>query len=109
MTYKTVSWTPKGEVSDLLFNHCCETINDWTYVATNPQNVIRTALLDAGITVKKQLNAGDKSDWEQGKSIKTAFYEENANALNAYATEHGVKKQEVIAAVVYEYLTNKPN
>lgn len=104
-THKNVSWTPKGEVSDLLYNHCKREAGNYVYLRYNPQDVIREALMYFNVLPKKQWNCGDSSNWKPGTAIKTSLWVENANALADYAKDKGVTKQEVISTCVYEYLT----
>ena len=109
MTYaKTVSWTPKGEASDLLWNHCRTKAGEqYTWLDINPQDVVREALMFAGITYKEQSGMADKSDWKPGKPVKTSLWNENHADLTQRSKEYGLTKQQVISEAVIDYLLSK--
>lgn len=106
MTYaKTVSWTPKGEASDLLWEHCKTKAGEtYTWLDINPQDVVRDALLFAGITHKEQSGLSDRSCWEPGQPVKTSLWNENHLDLTQRAKEYGMNKQQVISEAVIDYL-----
>ena len=76
----------------------------------NPQDVIRQLLADHGFIRKKgaEMNMGEKSDWEPGKSIKVSFYREDADQFREKAEELGVKVQEVITTLLREFFQLNP-
>ena len=106
MTYaKTISWTPKGEASELLWEHCKTKAGEqYTWLDINPQDVVRDALLFADITRKEQSGISDKSDWEPGKPVKTSLWNENHMDVTQRAKEYGVTKQQLISEAVIDYL-----
>ena len=104
--YSSVSFTPKGELADLIWDYCSHSDKRYKLLVKNPQDVVRQALYAQGIMPKKQWG-GDRSNWEPGTSIKVALWEENSDALTAYAFERGVKKQEVIASAVADYINTQ--
>ena len=113
MTFKTISLTPKGEVADAIYAYCRTTTrsvegNQFSWLTTNPQNLVRDALLFAGIIPKEQPGCGDRSCWRPGLPIKTSFYQENAIALTDFAKEQGMSKQELIKESVMDYINTNP-
>ena len=106
---KTISWTPKGEAEELLWDYCRTKKTSpagerYTWLDRNPQDVVRDALLFEDIIVKEQPGGGDRSDWEPGNPVKTSLWIENHNALTQRAKEYGTTKQEVIKEVVIDYI-----
>ena len=106
---KTVSWTPKGEAADLLYDHCLtkSTSPDgdrYTWLDINPQDVVRDALEFANVINKQQPGSGDKSDWEIGKAVKTSLWNENVADLTQFAKEQGMSRQDVIRESVIDFL-----
>lgn len=114
---KKVSWTPKGDLADQLYQHCRtkQTSSEgtpYTWLDINPQDFIRDALLSAGITDKVQYRgAGDQSHWSPGEALPISLWIENHQSLTQWAKEQGQNKQAVIADAVSDYLkqTNHPN
>ena len=109
MTYaRTISWTPKAEVAQAIFEHCqtkttTPTGERYTWLDTNPQDLIRQALLDAKIIHKDQYN-GDRSHWEPGQSIKVHLWNENHLDVCDRAKELGVSRQDLFKEVTMDYL-----
>ena len=114
MTFKTVSFTPQGDIADEIFSYCrTQTTSPsgerYSWLDVNPQNLVRDSLLEAGIITTKQQGCGDRSCWEPGQPIKTSFYQENAIALTDFATNAGVSKQRLIRDSVMDYLSFQGN
>ena len=106
MTYaKTVTWTPKAEACDLLWNYCKHPDHNW--IRINPQEVVREALLFSNIINKKQVGMADRSCWEPGQPVKTSLWNENHMDLTQRAKEYGMNKQQVISEAVIDYLMSK--
>lgn len=108
MTYKTIQFTPKGELADNLWTFCTnEAANGERYIlfGGNPQDVVRDALYFYEAIPKKQpTKCGDTSCWEKGKAVKVSLWEENAIALTKNAEASGITKQQLIAKAVEAYL-----
>lgn len=112
MTFKTISMTPKGEVADAIYAFCrtkaqSASGQQYSWLTTNPQNLVRDALLFADILPKEQPGCGDRSCWKPGLPIKTSFYLENAKALDDFALMQGLTRQEVIKEAVRDYINAK--
>ena len=111
MTFKTVSFTPQGDIADEIFSYCrTQTTSPsgerYSWLDVNPQNLVRDSLLEAGIITTKQQGCGDRSCWEPGQPIKTSFYQENFIALREVAFNAGITKQELILDSVMDYLSS---
>jgi hypothetical protein len=108
MTYKTVQFTPKGDLAQRLWIHCSEeACNGQRYIPwnNNPQDEVRAALYKFEIIPKQQPRAcGDRSSWAPGTAVKVSLWEENAAALTKAATEASKTKQQVITEVLTVYL-----
>jgi hypothetical protein len=107
-THKTVSFTPKGELAQLIWDYCIHSDKRYQLLVRNPQDVLRAALLAQDIIPKNQWGCGDSSNWEPGKAITVSLWPENAEALTLYAQERGIKKQDVMAAAVADYINQRP-
>ena len=106
MTYRTISFTPKGELAETINTYCSHPEHP-TLLMINPQDLVRDSLVAANVIPKKQLNAGDRSNWKIGDSIKTSFFAENANALIQFAKEQGMSRQDVIREAVRDYINSR--
>jgi hypothetical protein len=108
MTYKTVQFTPKGELAERLWLHCSEeACNGVRYLLFNgnPQDVVREALyFYEAITKQQPKGSGDRSQWQPGEAVKVSLWAENADALTKNATASGVTKQELIQVALTAYL-----
>ena len=108
MTYKTVQFTPKGELAERLWNHCSEeAANGARYIlfGGNPQDVVREALYFYNVIDKQQpKGSGDRSSWSPGTAVKVALWEENSVALMKAATASSSTKQQVITDALTAYL-----
>lgn len=103
MAYKIVSFTPKGNLANAIYEHCTEACSNTTFrsMRTNPQDFVRTQLTDAGYLLKAQPNgSGDRSCWEPGQAIKLSLWQENADFFTKEAEKAGLKKQEIIKLVL---------
>ena len=108
-TYKTVSFTPKGSVADLIYGFCAPGVgNNFRSMQTNPQDVIRAALFNGNVIGKHQPSGlGDRSLWKPGESIKTSLWAENHADLTNFAKEQGMNKQQVISECVVDYINSQ--
>mgnify|MGYP001261169615 CR=1 FL=1 len=105
--YRVVSWTPKGEMPEVIHGYCNHT--DGFGFDIHPQDLIRTALYEAGILIKEQPGAMDWCQWRQGLPIKTSLWNENHLALTQFAKEQGMNKQQLIQEVVLDYINANPH
>lgn len=102
MTYKVVSFTPKGEVQEVI-NRLCR--KPWLPGCYLPQDLARLALFNEAIISKEQIGgAALVTSWRPGDSVKVSLWKENHLDLAAYAAEHGVSKQLVIEAAIMNYV-----
>ena len=109
MTYKTISFTPKGEIADAIYDFCRTKAvapdgKQYGWIDTNPQDLVRTSLEWANIVPKVQPCGGDKSCWEPGLAIKTSFWQENAMAVTDFAKEQGMSRQDLIRESVMDFI-----
>ena len=103
--YRTISFTPKGELAEAINTYCRHP--EHAFMIINPQDLVRDSLVAANVIPKGQLNAGDRSCWQVGDSIKTSFWNENANALIQFAKEQGMSRQDVIREAVRDYINSR--
>ena len=104
--YKIVSFTPKDEIAQAIFDYCVNPKYSWM-LDLNPQDLVRMALFYANIIPKQQDGTCDSSSWEIGLPIKTSLWQENAIALTQFAKEQGCNKQDVIRESVMDYIYAK--
>jgi hypothetical protein len=112
MTYsKVVTWTPRPDVAKQLDDYCRDTkgIDDGQFhsMIHNPQDVVRDALLANNIITSPQHNCGDRSLWCVADPIRTTLWLENFSDLTQFSTQHGLNKQQVIAASVLDYINGE--
>lgn len=99
MTYKTISFTPKGEIADTIHKFCTDNSK-----FRNPQDLVRESLHWADIIPKKQWGGGDWSCWMPGDTIKTSFWQENAIAVTDFAKEQGMSRRDLLRESVMEFI-----
>lgn len=107
--YKTISFTPKGEIAEAIYDFCrtkavASNGTQYDWLDTNPQDLVRKSLNWAEITPKRQPDGGDKSCWKPGLAIKTSFWQENAIAVTDFAKEQGMSRQDVLRESVMDFM-----
>ena len=113
MTYKTISFTPKGAISDAIWDVCQTKTRTsdgkrYAWLDTNPQDLVRDALFFCNVIPKEQPSGcGDRSCWEPTLPVKTALWHENYMALTDFAKEQGMSRQDVIRESVMDYINAK--